>query len=145
MLCNSYYCKILYEEFHWIALAQPDYSTAAEWLSLLQVILFVTHRYHNAGKKFWSSLREADLNVYNGCTLNESCTVSLPTALAACNCDNDICGNYAQWAMIDTYYNNIVAALHRASSYAVCRVGYRTIFSNLIGPGQIEIRFHFLA
>ena len=65
---------------------------------------------------------KSDLNVYYDSTFHELCSVSLPATLATCDCDNDICDNYVHCAMIDTYYNDIVAAIQRASSYTVCRV-----------------------
>jgi len=61
--------------------------------------------------------------MYYDCTYNELRNLSLPDPLVLCDRDDNMCGNnHSHCAIIDTYYNDIVAALQRASYYAVCRI-----------------------
>jgi len=60
--------------------------------------------------------------VYYDSTYSELCNISVPDSLVTCDSDSNICDDDSHHAMIDAYYNDIVAALQRASCYAVCRV-----------------------
>ena len=79
------------------------------------------HKHKQAVSYCWR-WDKSDLNMYYNYTYNELCTVSSPVALSACQCDNDTCDDYLHCIMIDRYYNDIVAAIQRASNNAVCRV-----------------------